>query len=126
MAPAEPHPEIDAYLTALPAERRTALQRLRDLIHRAAPEATERFAYRIPIIRDQQDLVGFSAAKGHLSLHVMSTRIVADVLGRHPDLKGGGATLHFTESAPLPEDLVEEIVRARAEENAEWRRVRGK
>ncbi len=42
---------VNAYLDALPGERREALQRLRDIIHGAAPGATERVAYGIPIVR---------------------------------------------------------------------------
>ena len=117
---------VDAYLAALPEARRAALQRVREIVHRVVPGAEDRFAYRIPIIRVQQDLVGYSAAARHLSLHVMSTTIVAGLLSRGSGLKGAGATLHFTEDAPLPDDLIEEIVAARLAENAAWRMERGK
>jgi len=117
---------IDDYLGALTEPRREALQRLRDIVHRTVPGATERFAYRIPIIRVQQDLVGFSAAARHLSLHVMSTGLVAQIMARHPEVRGSGATIHFTEDEPLPEELIEEILHARLEENREWRTARGR
>lgn len=89
---------------------------MRERVHQNAPGATERVAYGIPIIRLQLDLIGFSAAARHLSLHIMSTAIGAEVRDRHPGIRGTGATIHFTEDAPLPDALIDEIVAARLEE----------
>lgn len=116
LAPTHDPGAVDAYLDALPEVRRVALQRLRERVHRAAPGATERVAYGIPIIRRERDLIGFSAAARHLSLHTMSTVIGAEVRDRHPEIRGTGATIHFTEDAPLPDALIDEIVAARIEE----------
>lgn len=126
MARSEGEQAVDDYLAALPDPRRAALQHLREMVHRSAPGAEDRFAYRIPIIRLQQDLVGYSAAARHLSLHVMSTTLAAEIMARRPEVKGTGATIHFTETSPLPDDLIEEIVQSRLAENAAWRAARGR
>jgi uncharacterized protein YdhG (YjbR/CyaY superfamily) len=111
----DPH-AVDDYLAALPEPRRAALQRTREIALRAAPGATERVSYGIPIIRLGRDLIGLSAAAAHLSLHVMSPALASAVRARHPELRGTGATIHFTEDSPLPDAVIDEIVTGRIAE----------
>lgn len=108
--------EVDAYLASLSADVGAALADVRDVIRRAAPGATERISYRIPIFRLTRDLVGISAHGKHCSLHTMSPSLVR---GMRDELKGvemSGATIHFTPDSPLPAAMVERIVKARIDE----------
>ena len=105
---------IDTYLSTLPADQHEALQRLRAQIARLVPDAAETISYGIPAFKlHGRALVWFAAWKSHCSLYPLTDTF----LKAHPDaLKGHRRTkgsLHFTPEAPLPEALVERLVRAR-------------
>ena len=108
---------VDDYLATLPPRDRGALERVRQAIREAAPEAEERISYRIPLYRHHGDVVGFAAFKNHLSLFVTDS----DVAERFADELGGfevkHTTIHFSADNPLPDDLVRRIVRYRIDEN---------
>jgi len=108
--------EIDAYLETLPDDFRSALERVRYIVRGTAPECTERISYGIPIFRLKTDLVGMSAGKNHCSLHSMSTSLMLAMAEELKGFKISGATIHFTPEKPLPEELIERIVRERMKE----------
>ena len=108
---------VDAYQAALPARQQKVMKRLRLLIRKAAPKASERIAYRIPVFAYRGDLVGMSAHRDHLSLHTMSPPLVEAMAHRLSEVGVSGATIHFAPDQPLPASLIAEIVAARIEEN---------
>jgi uncharacterized protein YdhG (YjbR/CyaY superfamily) len=116
--PKEPPPaDIDAYLAPLPADQRAALQSLRGTIHDAVPEATEVISYSAPAFRHHGMLVSFTAARDHLTFHLMGTDLLpefASELDGYSLTKGG---VHFTPEHPIPEELVTRMVRAKAARN---------
>jgi uncharacterized protein YdhG (YjbR/CyaY superfamily) len=108
---------VDAYLASVPPAMRSALEALRALIRRAAPEATEGMSYGCPAFRHQGLLVGYGAFKDHCSLLVMNPSVMegfADDLRGFTTTKG---TIHFAPAQPLPGALVERLVRARIAQN---------
>jgi uncharacterized protein YdhG (YjbR/CyaY superfamily) len=59
-----PAQTIDEYLADLPDDRRGALERLRELIRAAAPEAVEAISYGRPAFRlDGRYFVGFGVTR---------------------------------------------------------------
>jgi uncharacterized protein YdhG (YjbR/CyaY superfamily) len=108
--------EIDAYLAALPDDVQGSLERIRSIIRETAPECTERVSYGIPIFRLRKDLVGMSAHKNHCSLHSMSPPLMEAMAEELKGVRVSGATVHFTPEDPLPQELVERIVRERMKE----------
>lgn len=113
-------PTVDAYLAALPEERRSVLAELRRTILAAAPEGTETIAYLMPAVRSHggQFLVSYASYKRHVSLFPASGGVVA-ALGAEltPYLVGKG-TIQFPAGQPIPLDLVRRIVAVRLAENA--------
>ena len=111
--------DIDDYLATVPEEARAALEKLRETIKSAAPEASEVISYRIPTFNYHGPLVGFAAFKDHSSFFVMSTK----VMKKHKhDLKPydtAKGTVRFSTGKPLPAALVKKLVRARIIENDE-------
>jgi uncharacterized protein YdhG (YjbR/CyaY superfamily) len=110
---------IDEYLARLPADQRSALQALRTVIRRAAPDAEERLSYGICAFRHGGMLVGFGATRTHCAFYLMSGRTVedhAELLEGYDTSKG---TIRFTPDAPLPASLVRRLVKARLAENRE-------
>jgi uncharacterized protein YdhG (YjbR/CyaY superfamily) len=73
--PAKPA-TIDEYLSAVPAEKRAALERLRKTIRSAAPKAEECISYGLPAFRPGRMLVAFGAAARHWSFFPMSSRTI--------------------------------------------------
>jgi uncharacterized protein YdhG (YjbR/CyaY superfamily) len=111
-----PATTVDEYLAALPPQQREALQRLRDVIRAAAPEATEAIAYGRPALRlDGRWLVGYGATRAGCSFYAGAapTRTFADELAGYRLWKG---TINFDIDRPLPDDLVTRLVKARIEE----------
>ena len=120
-------PTVEAYIAALPADRRGPLETLRRTIREAASdatEATETIAYSMPAFRSHggQFLVSYAAYKNHYSLFPASGAVV-EALGAEltPFLAGKG-TIQFPAGSPIPVDLVKRIVAVRLGENAAHRR----
>ena len=59
---------IDEYLKPLPEDVQAALQRLRNIIHKTAPEVEEMISYGMPAFKLHGMLVYFAAFKKHWSL----------------------------------------------------------
>lgn len=115
---------VDAYLAALPDDRRLALERLRQTIKAAAPDATEVIAYQMPAFRTYgQFLVSYASYKRHYSLFPASEAVVA-ALGQEltPYLAGKG-TIQFPADQPIPLATVTKIIRIRVAENEERART---
>jgi uncharacterized protein YdhG (YjbR/CyaY superfamily) len=110
---------VEAYLAALPDERRAVVEELRRTINAAAPEATETIAYGMPALRSHggQFLVSYAAYKKHYSLFPASGGVV-EALGKElaPYLAGKG-TIQFPADRPIPVTLVKKIVMVRVAEN---------
>ena len=110
---------MDAYIAALPEDRRTTITQLRERIRAAAPAATEAIAYNMPAFRlGGRFLVSYDAYQGHLSLFPAS-QVVRDALGAEllPYLSGKG-TIRFPAGRPIPLNLVTWVVQVRLAELA--------
>jgi uncharacterized protein YdhG (YjbR/CyaY superfamily) len=108
---------VDAYLAALPEERRGPMAQLRATAREAAPGAEEVITYTMPGLRlAGRFLVSYDAFARHYSLFPASDAVRA-ALGDEllPYLAGKG-TIRFPADAPLPLDLVRRVVEARVAE----------
>jgi uncharacterized protein YdhG (YjbR/CyaY superfamily) len=110
---------VDAYMAALPDDRRAVMEALRRTIKAAAPGANETIAYQMPALRSHggQFLVSYAAYKAHYSLFPASGAVV-EALGEElaPYLAGKG-TIRFPADQSLPLALVTRIVQARIAEH---------
>ncbi len=103
---------VSAYLAALPAGQRAALQRLRKLIHAAAPGAEECISYGVPAVRHRgKVLVWFAAATRHCSF--FPGAVVADFATELEGYSISKGTVRFQPDHPLSATLVRKLVRAR-------------
>ena len=111
---------VEAYMAALPDERRRVMEHLRHTIKAAAPEATESIAYGMPALRSHggQFLVSYAAYKRHYSLFPASGAVI-EALGEElmPYLEGKG-TIRFPADKPVPAATVTKVVKVRVAENA--------
>lgn len=117
-APAKKQPQtVDAYLAALPPDVRAAMQKVRVAIRAAAPNATERIAYQVPVYSLHGDLVAIAAFKNHCSLVTMSMPVMNALRSDIAPFDTKGSAIHFTAKKPLTAALVKKIMRARIAEN---------
>jgi uncharacterized protein YdhG (YjbR/CyaY superfamily) len=96
-------PETDAFLAALPADTRAALETLRRMIRAAAPDAVETIAYSVPAFKYKgRPLVSFSAGRtgeGPCAFHLQSPPVMdahREELRGYDTTKG---TIHFCPAA---------------------------
>ncbi len=110
--------KIEAYLAAVPAEKRAALETLRNQIRQLAPDAVEYFSYGMPAFKRGKGLAAYAAAKNHCALYPMSSNIVPLFENELAGFKTSIGAIQFTVEKPLPEMLVTKIIKARLAEIA--------
>jgi uncharacterized protein YdhG (YjbR/CyaY superfamily) len=110
---------FDEYLRGLAPEQRDALERVRALVAAAAPDAAEGKSYGVPaFILAGRPLLGFSAAKQHLSLFPFSPGALDTVRDRLDGFDLAKGTIRFTPERPVPDDVLTDLVAARRREIA--------
>jgi uncharacterized protein YdhG (YjbR/CyaY superfamily) len=108
---------LDDYLAGLPQEQREALVRVRAVVERVAPDAEEGVSYGMPAyLHAGRPLLGFRAAKKHLSPFPFSPAVVEAVKDRLEGFDLSKGTIRFTPDHPLPEAVLVDLIRARQEE----------
>jgi uncharacterized protein YdhG (YjbR/CyaY superfamily) len=109
--------EVNAYLAAVPADARAALEKLRETVKAVAPNAVEVISYQIPTFKlNGRMLVSYAAFKNHCSFFPGAAAIKAyeAELNAYQTAKG---TVRFPANKPLPATLVRKLVKLRILEN---------
>ncbi len=119
-----PH-DIDSYIAAFPPHVQEILQRIRQTIHEAAPEAQETISYQMPTFTLHGNLVHFAAFKNHIGFYPVPSGIEAfkDELAVY---KQGKGSVQFPLDQPIPYDLIRRIVVFRVQENLAKAAAKGK
>lgn len=107
---------IDEFIAQCPPEEQPSLQLLRETIHKAAPQATEKISWGMPTFYLNGNLVHFAPGKHHYGLYPGASG-VAHFLPRLGDYKTSKGAIQFPKSQPLPLALITEIVEFRVKEN---------
>ena len=114
------HDSIDAYIAAQPDTVRPLLERLREIIHKALPNAEEAISYGIPAFKlDGRPVIYFAGWKAHVSLYPAVGRVATELAQEIAPYKVSKGTLRFDLGKPIPARLVTRIVKIRAEETRE-------
>jgi uncharacterized protein YdhG (YjbR/CyaY superfamily) len=110
--------DIDSYIATQPENFRIALQKIREVIKEAAPEAEETISYSMPAFRYHGILVYFAGFKNHIGFFPTAEGIAAfkDELSGYELSKG---TIRLPISKPIPFDLISRIVKHRVTVNLE-------
>jgi uncharacterized protein YdhG (YjbR/CyaY superfamily) len=113
-----PITSIDDYIFQLPENQQLVLEKLRQVIREAAPEAEELISYGMPAFKHNGMLVYFAAFKNHCSFFVGNGSLVKEMGDALKNYKTVPSGIHFTTENPLPTDLVRDIVLKRMAQNA--------
>lgn len=109
--------EIDDYFRDLDADTRAAFEHIRRLALETVPEAEQGKSYGMAALKFMgKPLLGFAAAKRHLSIFPFSPHVIDAVRDRLPGFELSKGTIRFTSERPVPDDVVREVVFLRAEE----------
>ena len=110
---------VDDYLAGVEEPDRAALEHVRALVTALVPDVTEGVSYGIPAWRFKgKPLLGFVAAKNHLSLYPFSPGAVDAVRDRLDGFALSKGTVRFTAAAPIPDDVLTDLVLFRARQIA--------
>ena len=113
---------MDLYLDDLPPAEKAALERVRAVVGGLAPDAEEGTSYGVPaFILAGRPLLGFSAAKKHLSIFPFSPAAIEAVKERLDGFDLGKGTIRFSPDRPPPNDVLADLVRARTQKIATQR-----
>ncbi len=117
--------DIDEYISFHPENVRIQLERLRQAIRKAAPEAEEVISYQMPAYKLHGILVYFAAYKNHIGFYPTGAGIFAfkKELSIYEGSKG---TVRFPLDKPLPLGLISKIVKFRAKENLAKKKTKKK
>jgi len=105
---------IDEYIKTFPMDVQTILEKMRETIKRAAPDAVETISYQIPTFKLKgTSLVHFAAFRKHIGLYPPAPREFKKEVTSYLGPKGN---LKFPTDKPIPYDLVTRIVLFRTKE----------
>ncbi|MFD1504913.1 DUF1801 domain-containing protein [Georgenia yuyongxinii] len=108
---------VDETIAEVPSPSREALRHVIDIARRLAPGAEDGMSYGMPALKVAgKPYVAVVAAAKHLSLFPFSSAAIDTV---RTDLTGyslSRGTVRFSAEHPLPDDVVERLLRARLAE----------
>jgi uncharacterized protein YdhG (YjbR/CyaY superfamily) len=109
--------DIDQYIATFPPEVQIILEKVRQTIRDAAPDAKEVISYRMPAFKQGGILVYFAAWAKHIGLYppISGDKSLEKAVARYAGPKGN---LQFPLDEPIPYDLIERIVKLRLKQSS--------
>lgn len=122
---AEAPKDIDEYIKGFPKEVQEKLQKIRETIKKAAPDAEEKISYAMPTFTLKGNLVHFAAYKKHIGFYPTPSGIekFKNEISIYGWSKGA---VKFPLDMPVPFYLIRDIVAFRVKENLEKAKTKEK
>jgi len=114
---------IDEYIATFPKDMQKKLTKMREVIHKAAPDATEKISYQMPTFYLNGNLIHFAAFKNHIGFYPVPSGIEAFKEELSVYVQGKGS-VQFPLDKPLPISLIRKIVKFRVAENLKKSRAK--
>jgi len=114
----KPISTIDDYINIQDKDKQIGLRKIREIIKKIAPKATEGISYQMPVFKQEGNLVYFAAAKNHYGFYPMPKTI--ETFKKQLDGKGfaySKGAIQFPLDKPIPIGLIQEMVKFRIKEN---------
>ncbi len=109
---------IEEYISTFPKNIQVILEKMRQTIQKAAPDAKEAIAYGIPTFKLYGNLVHFGGYKNHIGFYPAPSGI-EEFKKELAIYQTGKGTIAFPLDKPIPYDLVAKIVKFRVKKNLE-------
>ena len=117
---------ISEYIAKQPKPVQPVLRKVRGVIKKALPRATERISYQIPMYAvDGKMVIYFAGWKKHFAVYPLSRAVIAELGDELSPYKSGVASLNVPYTAPFPAKLITRIVKLRAKEVAAGKKRSG-
>jgi uncharacterized protein YdhG (YjbR/CyaY superfamily) len=100
---------IDEYIKTYFINIQSIFEQMRQIVQKAAPEASEAIPYQMPAFKLKGNLVYFAAFKNNIGFYPTSFGIESFKKELSP-YKTSKGTVQFPLDKPIPYDLVEKIV----------------
>jgi uncharacterized protein YdhG (YjbR/CyaY superfamily) len=108
---------VESYVKGLTGESRAAIEKLRETIAAAVPQAEQGITYSMPGFKlGGRGLVCYAAFKDHYSFFPMSGAAIEAHRDELGDRVTGKGTIRFEYSERLPVGLVKKVVKTRVAE----------
>lgn len=109
--------EVDQYLSKVSDEERGTLQTLREQILAVHPSLEEGLSRGVPFFYYRgKRAIGFRSSKEHLSFFIMEGTVLKRLQNIFSDFSFSSTVIRFSVSKPIPQNIVEQLVKARIEE----------
>ena len=117
MANSQKPKDIDDYISTFPDDVQGILEKVRETIRQAAPEAKETISYMMPAFKQHGILVYFAAWEKHIGMYppISGNKTLEKAIARYAGPKGN---LQFPLDEPIPYDLIEKLVKLRVEQDS--------
>ena len=102
---------VPEYLDELPADRRAALKKVRSVIKKAMPRATESMQHGMAAYELNGLLCGLASQKNYMALYVCEPEIVDDHREALGKLNCGKGCIRFRTAEELPLDALSKILK---------------
>lgn len=113
---------IDDYIRTFPEDVQSILEKMRQTIRKAAPDAEEAISYQMPTFKlNDKNLVFFAAYKNHIGFYPIPAGIKTFKKELSPYKQGKGS-IQFPIDMPIPYTLVRKIVMFRKKQNLNRKR----
>lgn len=113
--------EVDEYLAQQPEGHRALLERIRAKVKSIVPDAEECISYKIPTFKYKGMLCSYAGFTNHVSFFPGKQPIV-DCADDLKEFKTSAGTVQFTLENPLPDAVLEKMIRICAERNEKKKR----
>jgi uncharacterized protein YdhG (YjbR/CyaY superfamily) len=108
---------FDEYFSRISEPEKAEFERLRQFIRRTVPTAEESVSYGMPAFKyNGRPLLGFRAAKDHLSLFPFSPAAVDNARKELAGFDLSKGTVRFSADQPVPDSAVEQLLAQRMRE----------
>ena len=108
---------MDDYLDGLAPDQKAALARVRGIVAELVPDAEEGKSYGMPaFVYAGRPLLGFRAAKKHLSIFPFSPAAIEAVSDRLDGFDLAKGTIRFTPDRPVPQEALADVIHLRQRE----------
>ena len=112
--------KIDEYIAQYQPPISGILQKVRETIQKAAPDAIEKISWRMPTFYQNENLMHFAVTKKHLGIYP-GNEVIEIFAGKLAAYKTTKGSIHLPWDKPIPYQLITEIAQFRVKSAAKKR-----